>query len=126
MASILLLNRSTHKLIQGAASKQQQVLTKHRVDTLMKQCHLLLISVKEVGVVLWEVVKPLDVLVDTPWTLLQVQELLKLVSHQAHMYVVPMKGLARLGPRHLVTVTKSGGVVSPTRIGGCTKLLGHV
>jgi hypothetical protein len=83
VASVLLLNRGTHKLIQGAASEHHQVLTKHRVGPLMKQCHILLIGVGVVGAVLREVVKPLVVLVDTPQTLLQVQELLKPVSHQA-------------------------------------------
>jgi hypothetical protein len=72
------------------------------------------------------VVKPLTVLVDTPRTLLQVQELLKLVSDEAREYVVSTEGLAELSPRHLVAVTNSGGEVSPPRTGGPTKLLGHV
>jgi hypothetical protein len=49
--SVLLLNRGSHKLIQGAALKQRQVLMKHRVEPLMKQCHLLLVSVGMVGVI---------------------------------------------------------------------------
>jgi hypothetical protein len=35
-------------------------------EPLMEQRHLLLVGVKVVGVILREVVKPLDVLVDTP------------------------------------------------------------
>jgi hypothetical protein len=38
-----------------------------------------------------EVVKPLVVLIDTPRTLLQVQEFPKLVSHQAHGMWCPWK-----------------------------------
>jgi hypothetical protein len=64
--SILLFNRGAQKLIQGAAPKQCQVLTKHRVEPLMEQCHLLLVGVGVVGAILREVVKPLNVLVDTP------------------------------------------------------------
>jgi hypothetical protein len=64
------------------------------------------------------VVKPLDVPVDTPRTLLRVQELLELV--------VSTEGIAKLGPRHLVPVVKSGGVVSPPSTGRPTKLLGHI
>jgi hypothetical protein len=56
-----------------------------------------------IGVILREVVKPPAVLVDTPGTLLQVQELLKLASHQTRGYVV-----------------------SPPSTSGPTKLLGHV
>jgi hypothetical protein len=57
------------------------------------------------------VVKPIVVLVDTPRTLLQVQELLKHTE---------------LGPWHLVAVAKSGGEFSPQSTGGLMKLLGHV
>jgi hypothetical protein len=39
---------------------------KHRVEPLAEHHHLLLISVGVVGVVLREVVKPIDVLIDTP------------------------------------------------------------
>jgi hypothetical protein len=55
-----------------------------------------------------------------------VQELLKLVSHQAHGDVVFAEGLAELSPRQLVAALKSGGEVSPLSTGGPTKLLGHV
>jgi hypothetical protein len=72
------------------------------------------------------VVKPLDVLIDTPRTLLHVQELLKLVSFEAHGCVVSTEGLTKLGPRHLVAVVKTGGVVHPTSTGGPMKLLGYV
>jgi hypothetical protein len=51
-----------------------------------------------------------------------VLELLKLASHQAHGYVVPMEGLTELSPRHLVAVVKSGGVDSPPSTGRPTKL----
>jgi hypothetical protein len=54
------------------------------------------------------------------------QELLKLVSHETHGYVVLTEGLAELVPRHLVVVVKSGGEVSPPSTGGPTNLLGHV
>jgi hypothetical protein len=64
--SVLLLNRGAHKLIQGIALEQHQVLMKHRVEPLMEQHHLLLIGVRVVGVILREVVKPLAILVDTP------------------------------------------------------------
>jgi hypothetical protein len=72
------------------------------------------------------VVKPPAVLIDTPGTLLQVQELLKLASHQTRGYVVSTKGLSEVDPRQLVAFLKSGGVVSPPSTSGPTKLLGHV
>jgi hypothetical protein len=71
---------------------------KHRFEPLTEQCHLLLVGVRVVRVVLREVVKSLAVLVDSPRTMLQVQELLKLVSHQACGYVVSTEGLTELGP----------------------------
>jgi hypothetical protein len=89
----------------------------------MEQRHLLLVGVGVVGVILWEVVKPHAILVDTPWTLLQVQKLLKPISHQACGDVLSAEGLAKLSPWHLVAIMKSGGEVSPTRIGGPMKLL---
>jgi hypothetical protein len=79
--SVLLLNGGAHKLVQGAASEQRQVLPKHRTEPLTEQRHLLLVGVDVVGAVLREVVKPLAVLIDTPQTLLQLQELLKLTIH---------------------------------------------
>jgi hypothetical protein len=124
--SVLLLNGGAHKLVQGAAPKQRQVLSKHRTEPLTEQHHLLLLGVDVVGAILWEVVKPLAVLVDTPRTLLQVQELLKLVSHQAPGYVVSMKGLAELSPRHLVAILKISEVACPPSTGGPMKLLGHI
>jgi hypothetical protein len=72
------------------------------------------------------VVEPLAVLIHTPQTLLQVQEILKLTSHDARGYVVSTEGLVELGPRHLVAVLKSGGEVSPPSTAGPTKLLGPV
>jgi hypothetical protein len=98
---------------------------KHRVKPLTEQCHLL-VSVGVVGVVLREVVELFAILIDTPRTLLQVQELLKLVSHQARRDVVSMEGLEELGPWHLVAVLKSGGKVSPPSIGMPMKLWGYV
>jgi hypothetical protein len=74
--------------------------------------------------VLGEVVDLLAVLIHTARTLLQVQELLKLVSHQAHGDVVPMKSRADLGPWHLVAALNGGGEVSPPSTRGSTKLLG--
>jgi hypothetical protein len=55
-----------------------------------------------------------------------VQELLKLVSHQARGDLVSTEGMAELDPRHLVSVLKSGGEVSPPSNGRPTKLLGYV
>jgi hypothetical protein len=95
---VLLLNRSSHKLILGAAPEQRQVLTQHRTKPLTEERHLLLINVGVVGSVLREVVELLAVLVHTARTLLQVQELLKLVSHQARKDMVPMKSCAELSP----------------------------
>jgi hypothetical protein len=97
------------------------VLTKHRVEPLTEQRHLLLIGLRVVGAILREVVKPLIV-----QTLLQVQELQNLVSHQARGDVVSVEGLTELSPRHLVAVLKSGSEVSPPSTGGPTKLLGHL
>jgi hypothetical protein len=99
---------------------------KYRVELVAEQHHLLLVSVGVVGAKLREVVEPLVVLIDTPPTLLRVQELLKLVSHQARGDVVSPEDLAELGPWYLVTVLKSGGEVSPPSTGGPTKLLGRV
>jgi hypothetical protein len=78
-----------------------------------------------VGAVLREVVELLDVLVHTTQTLLQVQELLKLVSHHAHGDVVPTKSRAELSPWHLVAILNGGGEVSPPSTHGSTKLLGR-
>jgi hypothetical protein len=75
------------------------VLTKHRLEPLMEQCHLLRIGVRAVGVIRREVVETLVVLVDTPRSLLQVQELLNLVSHESRRYVVSTKGLPKLDQR---------------------------
>jgi hypothetical protein len=54
-----------------------------------------------------------------------VQELLKLVSHQARRDVVPTKSHAELGPWHLVPVLNGGSEVSPLSTRVSTKLLGH-
>jgi hypothetical protein len=78
-----------------------------------------------VGTVLREVVEFLDVLIHTARTLLQVQELLKLVSHQARGDVVPTKSRVELGPWHLVAVLNGGGEVSLPSTRGSTKLLGR-
>jgi hypothetical protein len=91
----------------------------------MKKRHLLLVSINVVGVVLREVVELLAVLVHTTQTLLQVQELLKIVSHQARRDVVPMKSHVELGPWHQVDVLNGGGEVSPPSTHGSTKLMGH-
>jgi hypothetical protein len=45
MTRVLLLNRGAHKLVQGAAPEQRQVLPKHRTEPLMEEGHLLLIGV---------------------------------------------------------------------------------
>jgi hypothetical protein len=66
MASIFLLNRRTHKLVDGAAMEQRKVLMKHMVEPLTEHCHLLLVGVRVVGVILQDAVEPLIVLVDTP------------------------------------------------------------
>jgi hypothetical protein len=63
---------------------------------------------------------------DTPRTLLHVQELLKLASHQAHGDVASAEGLVELSPRHLVATLKSGSEVSPPSTSGPTKLLGLI
>jgi hypothetical protein len=114
-----------HKLIQGAASEQHQVLTHHRTKPLTEERHLLLIGVSVVGAILREVVELPAVLIHTARTLLQVQELLKLVSHQAHGDVVSTESCAKLSPRHLVAVLNIGGEVSPPSTHGSMKLLGH-
>jgi hypothetical protein len=87
--------------------------------------HLLLIGVSVVGAVLREMVEILVVLIHTARTLLQVQELLKLVSHQARGDMVPMESCAELGPQHLVAILNSGSEVSPPSTRGSTKLLGY-
>jgi hypothetical protein len=100
------------------------VLTQHRTEPLTEERHLV-IGVSVVGAILREVVELLTVLVHTARTLLQVQELLKLASHQAHGDVVPTKSCAELGPQHLVVILNSGCEVSPPSTRGSTKLLGH-
>jgi hypothetical protein len=91
----------------------------------MEKRHLLLIGIGVVGAVLREVVELLAVLIHTTRTLLQLQELLKLASHQAHRDLVPTKSRAELSPWHLVAVLNGGGEVSPPSTCGSTKLLGH-
>jgi hypothetical protein len=59
-------------------------------EPLTEKRHLLLVGIGVVGAVLREVVELLVVLIHTAQTLLQVQELLKLVSHQARRDVVPI------------------------------------
>jgi hypothetical protein len=71
------------------------------------------------------VVELLVVLIHTAQTLLQVQELLKLMSHQTRVDVVSMKSCAELGPQHLVAVLDSGGEVDPQNTRRSTQLLGH-
>jgi hypothetical protein len=72
MTHILLLNRSTHQVIQGAALEQCQVLTQHRAEPLTKKQHLLLVGIGVVGAVLREMVELLVVLIHTAQTLLHV------------------------------------------------------
>jgi hypothetical protein len=60
----------------------------HMIEPLTEERHLLLIGVGVVGAILRKVVELHAVLVHTPGTLLQVQELLKLASHQARKDVV--------------------------------------
>jgi hypothetical protein len=67
---ILLLNRGAHKLIQGAAPEQHQVLTQHRTEPLIEKWHFLLVGIDMVGVVLREVVELLAILIHTARTLL--------------------------------------------------------
>jgi hypothetical protein len=97
---------------------------KHRTEPLTEERHLLLIAVGVVGAILREVVELLAVIVHTARTLLQVKELIKLVSHQARGDVVPMECCAELGPWHLVAILNSGGEVSPPSNHGSMKLLG--
>jgi hypothetical protein len=101
------------------------VLTQHRAEPPTKKRHLLHIGIGVVGAVLREVVELLVVLIHTARTLLQVQELLKLSSHQSHRDVVPMKSRAEFGPWHLVAVLNSDIEVSPPSTRMSTNLLGH-
>jgi hypothetical protein len=89
----------------------------------MEKQHLLLVSIGVVGAILREVVELLAVLIHTAQTLLQVQELLKLASHQALKDVLPMKSHAEFSPQHLVAVLNGGGEVSPPSTHGSMKLL---
>jgi hypothetical protein len=70
MTLVLLLNRGAHKLVQGAALEQHQVLMQHWIEPPMEERHLLLIGVGVVGAILREVVKLLDVLIHTARPLL--------------------------------------------------------
>jgi hypothetical protein len=91
----------------------------------MEKRHLLLVGIDMVGAALREVVELLSILVHTARTLLQVQELLKLASHQAHRDVVPTKSCVEFSPWHLVAALNGGGEVSPPSTRGSMKLLGH-
>jgi hypothetical protein len=64
MTRVLLHNRGTHKLVQGEAPRQRQVLTQHRTEPLTEERHLL-IGVSVVGAILREVVELLAVLIHT-------------------------------------------------------------
>jgi hypothetical protein len=97
----------------------------HRTEPLTEERHLFLVGIGVVGAVLREVVELLTVHIHTARILLQVQELLKLPSHQARGDVVPMKSHAELGPQHLVAVLSSGGEVGPPSTHRSMKLLGH-
>jgi hypothetical protein len=101
------------------------VLTQHRTEPLTEERQLLLIVVGVVGAILREVVELLVVLVHTAQTLLQMQELLKLVSHQARGYVMSTESCAELSPRHLVVVLNRCGEVIPPSTRESTKLLGR-
>jgi hypothetical protein len=125
MTRVLLLNRCTHQLVQGASPEQRQVLMRHMTRPLTEKRHILLIGIGVVGAVLREVVELLTVLVHAAQSLLQVQELLKFVSHQARRDVVPTKSRVEFGPWHLVAVLNSGGEVGPPSTRRFTKLLGH-
>jgi hypothetical protein len=98
MTPVLLLNTSAHQLIQGAAPEQRQVLTQHRTEPLTEERHLLLIDVDVIGVILRDVVELLVVLIHTARSLLQVQELLKLASHQSRGDVMSMESYSELVP----------------------------
>jgi hypothetical protein len=97
----------------------------HMTRPLTEKRHILLIGIGVVGVVLREVVELLTVLIHAAQSLLQVQELMKFVSHQARRDVVPTKSCVEFGPWHLVAVLNSGGEVGPPSTRGSTKLLGH-
>jgi hypothetical protein len=94
-------------------------------EPLMEKWYLLLIGIGVVAAVLTKVVELLAVLIHTTWTLLQVQELLKLASHQTCRDVVPMKSHAEFGPWHLAAVLNGGDEVSQPSTRGSMKLLGH-
>jgi hypothetical protein len=74
------------------------VLTKHKTETLLEERHLLLIGVGMVGAILREVVELLALLKHTARTLLQVQKLMELVSHQAMGMWCPQKAVRNSGP----------------------------
>jgi hypothetical protein len=61
-----------HRLIQGAAPEQCQVLRQHRTEPLMEKWHLLLVGISVVGAILREVIELLAILIYTTSTLLQV------------------------------------------------------
>jgi hypothetical protein len=91
----------------------------------MEERHILLIGVGVVGVILREVVELLAALIHTTRALLQVQELLKLVSHQARGDVVSTESCVEFSPWHRLAVLKSGGEASPPSTHRSTKLLGY-
>jgi hypothetical protein len=95
------------------------------IEPLTEEWHLLLIGVGMVGSILREVVELLTVLVHTARTLLQVHELLKLVSHQARGDVVSTESCVELSPWHLVAILNSGSEVSPPSTRRSMKLLGY-
>jgi hypothetical protein len=72
MPCVLLLDRSAHQFIHGAALEQCQVLTQHRTEPLMEKQYLL-VGITMVGAILREVVELLAALIHTAQTLLQVQ-----------------------------------------------------
>jgi hypothetical protein len=84
---------------------------------------LLLIGVHLIRRILCQMVELLGVVVHGPSSLLEVHELLVLLSHHACRDVVGVEGTAELSPWHLVIRRASGGVVGPQHAGVTPQLL---
>jgi hypothetical protein len=68
-------------------------------------------------------VELLGAVVHGPSSLLEVHELLSLLSHHAGGDVVGVESIAELSPRHMVIRGASGGVVGPPRASVTPQLL---
>jgi hypothetical protein len=113
----------TDELWKHPSSVERHALLYLGGETDHKTVLFLLVGVHLIRRILCQMVELLGVVMHGPSSLLEVHELLTLLSHHACGDVVGAEGIAELCPRHLVIRGASGGVVGPPRAGVTPQLL---